>query len=174
MTLRLARTNERMGSVGFTLIEILISFLVFTLSIAGLIYGYVQANRMAEWSSMSLAAQSYAAQGLEQMRSAQWNYEQYPPTNGPGTDDELPMVTAAGVWSGTDPTSHYSTNQVDTLDVPTSGSPIYVTNYITVTNVFANNNTTPLRLIRSDAVWSFPLDGRLCTNTAITLRAPDE
>ncbi|HTX22467.1 MAG TPA: hypothetical protein VMD27_11520 [Candidatus Aquilonibacter sp.] len=171
MKLNLARADERTGSVGFTLIETLVSFLVFTMSVAGLIYGYVQADRTAEWSSMSLAAQSYAAQGLEQMRSAQWNSQQYPPTNGPGTDDELPMVTAAGVRSGTDPTSHYSTNQPDTLDVPTSGSPIYITNYITVTNI---SISPPLRQIRSDAVWRFPLDNKLCTNTVITLRAPDE
>jgi len=169
MKLDQARAIERAGSVGFTLVEILVSFLVFTLSIAGLIYGYVQANRMAEWSSMSLAAQSYASQGLEQMRSAQWNWEQGVTTNGPGTDDELPLSPSGNATNG-----FYSTNQVDTLDVPTTGAPIYVTNYITVTNVFFNNYSTPLRQIRSDAVWRFPLDGRLCTNTVITLRAPDE
>ena len=62
MKLNLARADERTGNVGFTLIETLVSFLVFTMSVAGLIYGYVQADRTAEWSSMSLAAQSYAAQ----------------------------------------------------------------------------------------------------------------
>ena len=75
---------------GFTLIEILISFFVFSLVISGLVYGYVQVNRMAEFSSMSLAAQSYASQGLEQAKSAQWDYVRWPNTNyGPGTGDEL-------------------------------------------------------------------------------------
>lgn len=166
MKLNLARADERTGNVGFTLIETLVSFLVFTMSVAGLIYGYVQADRMAEWSSMSLAAQSYAAQGLEQMRSAQWNSQQYPPTNGPGTEDELPLRPTGTATNGC-----YSTNEVDTLDVPSSGSLIYVTNYITVTNI---STITPLRQIRSDVVWRFPLDNRLCTNTVITLRAPDE
>ena len=45
------------------------------LVMSGMMYGYVQANRMAEWSSQSLAAMSYAAQGMEQLRSAQWSAE---------------------------------------------------------------------------------------------------
>src|SRR5271169_6680666 len=91
MTLRLAQVNGRASRAAFTLIEILISFLIFGMTVSGLIYGYVQANRMAELSSMSLAAQSYASQGLEQARSAQWNSQGWPPTNGAGTDDEIPL-----------------------------------------------------------------------------------
>lgn len=155
-----------MGGAGFTLIEVLVSLISFTLIVAGLCYGYVQVNRMAEWSSMSLAAQSYASQGLEQMRSAQWNSQQNPQTNGPGTQDELPLSP-----SGTATNGYYSTNQYDTLDVPVSGAPIYVTNYITVTNI---SIVPPLRQIVSRCVWTCPLDGRLFTNTVVTLRAPDE
>jgi len=169
MTLPLARANKRTRRAGFTLAEILVSFLVFTLTVGGLCYGYVQANRMAEWSSMSYAAQQYASQGLEQARSAQWNYENYPPTYGPGTSDELapPTNSAGNIVVGA------STNyvQTDTLDVPTSGTPIYITNYISVTEISVN---PPLRQIRSDVVWTFPIDGKLCTNTAITMRAPDQ
>ena len=132
--------------------------------VAGLCEGYVQANRMAEWSSMSLAAQSYADQGLEQARSAQWNYEQYPVATGPGTDDELPPTTnSLGAVT--------NILRTDTLDVPTSGDPIYVTNYINVTQL---STSPPLRQICSFCVWTFPLDGTLCTNTVITQRAPDE
>jgi len=167
MTLPLARAYKRTRRAGFTLAEILVSFLVFTLTVGGLCYGYVQVNRMVVWSADSLAAQSYAAQGIEQMRSAQWNSQQAPPqTNGPGTEDELPLRP-----SGTAINGYYSTNQVDTLDVPVSGAPIYVTNYITVTNI---SITPPLRQIVSKCVWTLPLDGRLCTNTVVTLRAPDE
>jgi hypothetical protein len=128
-----------------------------------LIYGYVQINRMAEWSSMSLAAQSYASQGLEQAKSAQWNYVG-DANFGPGTGDELGYPVAVGYIS------YFTTN---TMDIPTTGAPINVTNFITITNVFPNNNP-PLRQIRSDCVWTFPLNGKLCTNTAITLRAPDQ
>ncbi|HXR04763.1 MAG TPA: prepilin-type N-terminal cleavage/methylation domain-containing protein, partial [Verrucomicrobiae bacterium] len=45
----------------FTLIEVMIGFFIFGLVTAGMIYGYVEANRMAEWSSQSLAAMSYAS-----------------------------------------------------------------------------------------------------------------
>jgi Tfp pilus assembly protein PilV len=151
MMLRLAQTN-RTAADGFTLVEVLIAFGVFTIVISGLIAGYVQANRMAEWSSLSLAAQSYAAQGMEQARSAQWNMQ----TAG----DELPAPT------------NYS--KVDVMDVPTTGAPVNVTNSITISTVTNVPLNVSLRQIQSDVYWTFPLDGKLCTNTMITLRAPDQ
>ena len=160
------KNNHRLG---FTMIEVMVSFFIFGLVASGLIYGYVQINRMAEFSSMSLAAQSYASQGLEQAKSAQWNYVRWPNTNyGPGTGDELGFLPAIG-YTNLPPVT-------DTLDVPTSGAPIYITNYVTITNLFAylNPSNPPLRQIRSDCVWTFPLNGTLCTNTAICLRAPDQ
>jgi hypothetical protein len=135
--------------------------------ISGLIFGYSQINRMAEYSSMSLAAQSFATEGLEQARSAQWDYVRWPVTNfGPGTGDDLGFPVG----------SNYTTNIVDTLDVPTTGAPIYVTNFITITYVLTNLNPSlpPLRQIQSQVVWTYPLDGSICTNTAIALRAPDQ
>jgi Tfp pilus assembly protein PilV len=146
------------------LIEVLISVFIAGFVMAGMVYGYVQANRMAEWSSMSLAAQSYASQGMEQMRSAQWNSQQWPETNGPGTSDELPLTLTNGVYS-------FSTNEVDILDVPTSGNPINITNFITVTQISTNPS---LRQIVSKCVWTFPFTKRVCTNTMVTLRAPDQ
>ena len=145
------------------------SLFIFSLVISGLIYGYVQVNRMAEFSSMSLAAQSYASQGLEQAKSAQWDYVRWPNTNyGPGTGDELGFSAQSG-----------STNLapvVDTLDVPTTGAPIYITNFVTISYVLTSLNPSnpPMRQIRSDVVWSYPWSGALCTNTAIGLRAPDQ
>jgi prepilin-type N-terminal cleavage/methylation domain-containing protein len=166
MKLRLSQKNGFAGKSGFTLIEILISLIAFGLLISGMMYGYVQANRMAEWSSMSLAAQSYASQGLEQARSAQWDSEQFPYANGPGTGDEMALSP-----SGQSPTGHTNYSQTDFLDVPTTGVPISITDYISITNLSIN---PPLRQITSQCVWRFPLTGQLCTNTVITLRAPDE
>jgi Tfp pilus assembly protein PilV len=153
--------------LGFTLGEVLVSFFVFSLAISGLIYGYAQVNRMAEFSSDSLAAQSFATEGLEQARSAQWDYVRWPNTNyGANTGDDLGFATG----------SSFTTNIIDTLDVPTTGAPIYVTNFLTITYVLTNFNPTqpPLRQIRSDVVWAYPLSGQICTNTAITIRAPDQ
>ena len=156
--------------LGFTLVECLISFFIFGMMVGGLIYGYVQINRMAEFSSMSIAAQSFASQGLEEARSVQFSYVRWPNTN---ADQFDPFWTVNGTTN--------LTPQVNTLDVPTSGAPIYVTNFVTVTsactNLIAANaplGSSPLRQIRSDCVWTFPLTGQLCTNTAISLRAPDQ
>jgi type II secretory pathway pseudopilin PulG len=140
----------------FTLIEVMIAFLIFGLVSGGLLYGYVQANRIAEWSSMSLGAQSYASQGIEQARAAKWDSE----ANGEVTADFLPA----------NPVTNYF--QVDTNDVPQSGAPLLLTNYISITNIYS---TPPLlRQITSRVVWQFPLTGKMFTNTLITLRAPDQ
>jgi Tfp pilus assembly protein PilV len=171
MTLRLAQVNGRAGCAGFSLVEILIAFLLFGMTVSGLIYGYEQANRLAEMSSMSLAAQSLAQQGMEQARSAQWDSQQYPPTNGPGTSDEIRMFTNSGFCTNGAVDSHTNYSQTDFLDVPSTGAQIPITNYISVTNISLN---PPLRQIRSDVVWTLPLDGKSYTNTVVTQRAPDE
>jgi type II secretory pathway pseudopilin PulG len=160
MMLRLAQTNKPRRSEGFTLVEVLIAFVIFTTVISGLIYGYVQANRMAEWASLSLAAQSYASQGMEQARSAQWNSQ-----DSSGATDELPP----------DPTTGYTNySRTDVMDVPTTGAPVNVINSITVSTITNVPSSVKLRQIQSDVYWTFPLDGKLCTNTVITLRGPDE
>ena len=159
-----AGCKSRVASAAFTLIEVMIGFFIFGLVTAGMIYGYVQANRVAEWSSQSLAAMSYAAQGMEQMRAAQWEAEEY--STGLGHDAMGPFMKIQS-----DGTFAYWTNQVDTLDIPTSGAPIYVTNYIYVTPISTN---PPLRRIVSQVVWTFRLTGQLFTNTMVTLRAPDQ
>ena len=114
-----AGCKSRVARAAFTLIEVMIAFVIFGLVTAGMIYGYVEANRIAEWSSQSLAAMSYAAQGMEQMRSAQWDAEEFSTGSGQGTTDFL------------GPSTNFM--QADTLDIPTSGTPIYVTNYLTAT-----------------------------------------
>ncbi len=166
MVVHFKQAGNRNAVSAFSLIEVMVAFIVFGMVITGMIYGYVQANRMAEWSSQSLAAMSYAEQGMEQMRSAQWCAEEYSTTgNGPGTTDVLPMQAQPdGTWG-------YWTNQVDTLDVPTTGSPIYATNYLYVTSISTN---PPWRRIVSQVIWSFTLTGKPFTNTIVTLRAPDQ
>jgi prepilin-type N-terminal cleavage/methylation domain-containing protein len=138
---RLARKPEG----AFTLVEIVIALAILGMVMSGLIYGYVLANRMAEYSSMSLAAQSYASQGAEQARAADWRPRDYPVSSGPGTMDELTNGTIF--------------TNIDFMDIPTKGNPastnfqFWVTNIVSIANLTAN---PPLREIRSYAVWSFP------------------
>ena len=149
--------KSRIACDAFTLIEVLIGFTIFGLVISGMIYGYVQANRLAEWSSQSLGAQSYALQGLEQARAAKWDTQVWPQNVGPGTGDWLGVTNLPP--------------QLDTNDVPQNGAPLLLTNNVYITCISSN---PPLRQIRSDVVWSFRLTGTLYTNTVITLRAPDQ
>jgi Tfp pilus assembly protein PilV len=157
--------NLRITCAAMTLVEILIAIVVLVAVMGGIIMGYVQANRMAEFSSQSLAATSYALQGMERMRAAQWNAEMTFTTNGPGTSDVLPLRLQA------DGTFSYSTNEIDVMDVPSTGAQIPVTNYITVTQIYTNPS---LRQVVSRVVWIFPLTGKSYTNTIVTLRAPDQ
>ena len=147
---------------GFSLGEVLVAFGILMMVFSGLIYGYVQANRMAEFSSMSLAAQSYATQGAEQARASDWRPRDWPPATGFGTMDELP------------PTNY---TQVGIMDVPIKGSPtntdfaFFITNNISVTTYSVNPT---VRQIRSDCIWMFPLTLARYTNTVILLRGADQ
>jgi len=153
-------------TAAFTLAEVLIATTILALALGGILYGYGAANDLSEWSSMSLAAQSMAAQGMEQARCAQWNSQQYPYASGPGTGDELPVTNVVGgTWS----TNYSGTNYA--MDVPATGTPFYATNFITLTTV---QIAPPLRMIRSDCVWTFPRSQKIFTNSMVTYRAPDQ
>ena len=134
---------------GFTLVEVVVAMAVLTLVIQGVIYGYIQSARRAEWNGRSLAAHSLASQGVEQARAAKWDPQAWPRV------DELPPTNFSAV---------------ETLDIPVSGQPVYATNYISVGLISSN---PPLRQIRADCVWTF-MNRRVFTNTIITLRAPDQ
>jgi type II secretory pathway pseudopilin PulG len=162
--------SARERCAALTLVECLIAIVILTLVVGGVLNGYVQGNRIAEWSSMSLAAQSLAAQGMEQARCAQWNTQEFPYATGPGTGDELPVgATNGATYSYTN--SDSVTNSDYALDVPASGAPFSATNYVTLTTIQV---APPLRMIRSDCVWTFPATGKVFTNTMVTYRAPDQ
>jgi prepilin-type N-terminal cleavage/methylation domain-containing protein len=168
MPLRLVITNTaHRKATGFTLVEILMSLAVFTLVSSGIIYGYVQVNRNVQWTAISLAAQSFATQGVEQLRAANWNPRGYPmSSNYLGAFDEMAA-----------PTNYVVGGTSNILDVPIKGTPnstnfaFFVTNYLSISNLLIN---PPLRQIRVDAVWNFYVTGKTYTNTAILLRTADQ
>ena len=163
MVVRFKPAGRQIATKAFTLVEVLISLVILVGVMAGMIYGYVQANQIAEWSSMSLAAQSIASQGAEQARCAKWDTNVWPPTNtGPGTGDEL------GLTNYTQSGTNY------TFDIPVSGGAetnACVTNFVIITKV---SDTPPVRQIVSRCEWVFPRTGAKFTNIVITLRAPDQ
>jgi prepilin-type N-terminal cleavage/methylation domain-containing protein len=155
---QLVGNKPRVLRAAFTLVEMLISILLLALVMAGLVNGYVQSNRIAEWSSMSLAAQSYALQGLEQVRSAKWEIGAY------NTITDYFPAPPNGTVTNFPP-------QQDIMDVPVSGAPYYVTNYISLRQILPS--PPQLREVTSKCVWTFPRTGQIFTNTVITYRAPD-
>ena len=151
---QIIKRKASVAKAAFTLIELLISITILAMVMAGIIYGYVQANRAAEWNSMSYAAQSFALQGLEQVRAAKWDLSSTP------------------VWDDIPAPTNYV--QTDIMDIPVSGAPRPVTNYITLTTIAITNSSAQLRQVRSDCIWVFPRTGATFTNTVITYRAPDK
>ncbi len=153
----------RAKRMAFTLIETVISVAIMAMVMAGLMYGYAQANRFAEWSSMSLAAQSYALQGLEQVRAAKWDLSANPVV------DQISPV-GSGTGGAIQLGDSISYQQTDIMDVPVSGAPYSVTNYITIRQI---SLTPQYREVWSQCIWTFPRTGQVFTNTVITYRAAD-
>ena len=93
---------------------------------------------------MSLGAQSYASQGIEQALAAKWDTE----ANGEVLADFLPPLsfTQATNWVINAGTTY---TQIDTNDVPQSGSPLLLTNYVTVAYIDSLTNGPYLREVKS-------------------------
>lgn len=144
----------RQRTLGFTLVEVVISLGLAALTFTGVIYGYALTADQAQWSACSLAAQSLAVQGVEQARAAKWDPGAWPPI------DELG-------------TTNYT--QPSPLDLPVAkGSVVYATNYISISTV---STVPPVRELRADCVWKLFNGTRTrgyFTNTVVTLRAPDQ
>ncbi len=139
------------GQTAFTLVEVAISLAIIGIVMTGVIIGFVQSTKRAEWSAYSLAAQSLAIQRMEQARSAKWD-----PFGSPPAD----LLVASNF-----PVS------VAILDVPMSG-----TNLVRATNttkIIDIKTDPPLRMIYVECVWRF-LDRGIFTNSIATYRATDQ
>ena len=142
--------NKPTRHSAFTLMESIIASTIAAMMFGGIVYGYIQSGRNAEWSAFSFAAQSMAMQRLEQTRASKLDPEATPVV------DELVGSNFPALAS--------------ILDVPMSGSNyVYATNFTTISTI----STAPmLRMIKVDSVWRF-INGRLYTNSIATCRAPD-
>jgi prepilin-type N-terminal cleavage/methylation domain-containing protein len=150
----------RKNPAGFTLAEVVIALTISALLFSGLVLGFMESSRRAQWSADNLAAHSLALQGIDQARAAQWV------TLAPNQTDKCRQTNFPSVTT-------------NILDVPISGGNtnnyIYATNTWTITDIATNGNY-PLKMIRVDCSWLFKCGARttVYTNTVSTLRAPDQ
>jgi prepilin-type N-terminal cleavage/methylation domain-containing protein len=167
------KTRLTAFSYAFTLVEVLMCIVILALVMAGVCYGYAQANRIAVFCSMSQAADAFALRGMEAARAAKFNpWDGFTNTTADpgGSQVELPPSNSGAVLSIT-----------NLLDIPIKGNPLtdftyYATNYVYVT-WYPNTNVespVPMEQIRSVCVWTFPLTMKHYTDTVVTLRAPDQ
>jgi len=138
-------------SGAFTLMEVVISILIGAIMVWGIVSGYSESARRAEWSAYSLAAQSLASQGIELTRAAKW--------------DTLSFPSVDQVVSSNFPTA------INILDIPmTRTNIVYATNFTTITSIATD---PPLKMVSVSTVWRF-WNGNRFTNTVATYRAPDQ
>ena len=163
-------------AAGFTLAEVVIAIAVTGLVFGGILTGYIQSARNAEWTGYSLAAQALAVQQIEQARSAVWDYSTGTPRN------ELTNLNLTGwTWTynaGTGVGLGTGTSAV-TLDLPYAGTnSVRATNFVTVRMFYLNNSANPpvqLQMVQVDTVWPFQAGtaARYFTNSVATYFAPD-
>lgn len=172
LTMRSIAYLPQKPAAGFTLAEVVISIAVTGLVFAGILSGYVQSARNAEWSGYSLAAQALAVQQIEQGRSAIWDY-----STGAGRNELTNLNLINPQYdSATKTATGYSWA---TLDLPYSGTNVIrATNYVTVRMFYFNNNANPpvqLQMMQVDTVWPFTVGTapKYFTNTVATYFAPD-
>ncbi len=144
-------TSTARKTFAFTLTEVVIAAAISLMVVGAIIYGYITAATRADWSSMSLAAESLAVQGMEQMRASKYD---------PKAATPVDQLTSA----------NFST-QTNVLDLPISGTNVvWATNFYTITT---NASMPNVKCLRVDCVWRYPLRAKLFTNTIVTYRGPD-
>jgi len=142
--------SKRARMKGFTIVEMLVAMVIASITVAGVASGFMQVFVQGQSSAYSLAAHSQAMRGLEMARAAKWDPA--------GNKDELGSNTN---W----------TSKPEILDLPMSGNNItYATNRVYITTI---STKPPLRQIKVETTWTF-MRRRVCTNSIVTYRAPDQ
>jgi prepilin-type N-terminal cleavage/methylation domain-containing protein len=151
-----AKSRVRNSKRAFTLIEVVTAIALAALVFGSILVAYTQAAKRAQWSGLSLAAEAYAMQSIEQARSAIYDPAQSPVVN--------EILLLAGTTSGK-------------LDIPISKTNIvYVTNTVTITMLTnAANTQVNYQMVRVQTVWPFRWGSttRYYTNVICTYCAPD-
>lgn len=150
---------------GFTLAEVVMSLLIVGSVFGGILMAYVQSGKRAEWSGMSLAAQAYGIQQLEQARAAVWDESAQIPFN---------QITNLLLLSP----SYYSNSlrgyTWTNLDIPFAGTNfVRATNFVVITNVpISVNPAISVTSVQVDTVWHY--QEKTFTNRLVNYYAPDQ
>jgi hypothetical protein len=152
-------------AAAFTLMEVTMCILIAGIVFGGILMGYIQSAKRAEWSGYSLASQAYGIQQLEQARSAVWDVSATPILNQITNLNLINWTYSAGAWRG------YSWTNID---IPYSGNNfIRATNFVIVSNVTVSvSPPVAVQSVRVDTVWRFA--NRIVTNTLVNYYAPDQ
>jgi len=152
--LAIKHTHWKQRWQAFTLMEVLISMVILGIMITGIVSGFIQSQKTAEWSAYSLAAQWYAMQPLEQARAARWDPAAAKPL------DELTNIAPLG-------TTVVTTN---VLDIPVSGTNIVCA---LIAREFAKF-LIPTAERDLGRVHMGIYESRVFTNAVLTYRAPGQ
>jgi type II secretory pathway pseudopilin PulG len=145
------KTARSKAGAAFTLVEVVVALGILVMAMSGMIYGYMQTNYQAEWSSMSLAVQALTVQSIERARAAKWDV--YSSASG-SNPDELPPATNNIIYTSA-------------VLIPSSGQTMSVTDTVQITTITL---IPAVRQISSVCPWYFPRTGKWFTNTVITYR----
>lgn len=136
---------------GGGLIEVIMSVAISSLSVGGILQGYIMSSQRVEWLACSQAANSMAAQRIEQVRAAKWDLLAYP---------AIDEVVSTNFPSAVAP-----------FDMPSVGNnQVYGTNVVTITTVSVN---PPMKMISVECTWR-AFNRGLFTNVITVYRSPDQ
>jgi Flp pilus assembly protein TadG len=138
---------------GATLVEVLIASLIFAVVFGSILTGLIQSNSRTAWITTDAAASKLAEQRLEQTQNARWDSSAIPPID-EVTSNNFPSLTVTLDNSGGGGNAVVATSTVQVIPLPDASSLAY-------------------KVIRSQVTWMLFGRGPF-TNTAITLRAPDQ
>lgn len=146
-----ARRRNSKLCAGGSLIEVIMSVAISAISIGGIMQGYIMSSQRVEWLACSQAANSQAAQRIEQVRAAKWDSQVYPPVD-EVVSTNFPTVVAP-------------------FDMPTTGNnQVYGTNVVTITTVSVS---PPLKMVSVECTWR-AFNRGVVTNTITVYRSPDQ
>lgn len=162
---------HRNRTIAFTLVEVVTAIAIMCLVFGGILTGYVQSAKRAEWSGLSLAAQAYGIQQLEQARAALWDVSSTPPVN------ELTNISANNNFIGWAYASgRYEGYTWTNIDIPYSGTNyLRATNFVILTTnvpVYTSGGTVSVQSVQVNTVWRH--HGKNFTNSLVNYYAPDQ